>query len=686
MESPSLKTSIRTLTGVGEARARAFGRMGITDLGGLVSFFPRAYEDRTVFKPIAMLMEGESVCVRGTVATEPVLSRVRGRLELVKFKVVDDSGVLDVTYFNQSYIKDQLRRGEDYVFYGRVGVQGARRQMTNPVFERESASGGVTGRIMPIYRLVSGLNQRAVMGCVRQALDLLSGSVPDALPESVSRRFQLCQARYAYENVHFPADFASLELARRRLVFEELFVLACALSMLRGRRGAENGIRLKPADLRQFYYSLPFTPTGAQLRAVDEAVADMCSGRPMDRLIQGDVGSGKTLAAAACVWYAAQSGCQSAFMAPTEVLAGQHLETLRGFLSPFGLDVRKLTGSMPARERRETLSALKSGECSLCVGTHALLSEGVEFKDLALVVTDEQHRFGVAQRAALAAKGSSPHMLVMSATPIPRTLGLLLYGDLDISILDELPPGRKPVKTRAVRGEKRRAMYGFLNAQIEAGRQVYIVCPRVEEGEADGPDALNAVKTYYKEVAQALLPGRRVGLMHGKLKPREKAAVMEAFKAGELDALVSTTVIEVGVDVPNAAVMVIENAERYGLSALHQLRGRVGRGAQESWCFLVSDHGGESVRERLQFLCHTQDGFEIAKYDLEHRGPGDFFGDRQHGLPTLQLADLTADTRALEAAQKSARELLGQDPKLAAPGHQVLAAQVERLFRRTTFN
>ena len=680
MESPSLKTSIRTLTGVGEARARAFGRMGITDLGGLVSFFPRAYEDRTVFKPIAMLMEGESVCVRGTVATEPVLSRVRGRLELVKFKVVDDSGVLDVTYFNQSYIKDQLRRGEDYVFYGRVGVQGARRQMTNPVFERESAAGGVTGRIMPIYRLVSGLSQRAVMGCVRQALDLLSGSVPDALPESVSRRFQLCQARYAYENVHFPADFASLELARRRLVFEELFVLACALSMLRGRRGAENGIRLKPADLRQFYYSLPFTPTGAQLRAVDEAVADMCSGRPMDRLIQGDVGSGKTLAAAACVWYAAQSGCQSAFMAPTEVLAGQHLETLRGFLSPFGLDVRKLTGSMPARERRETLSALKSGECSLCVGTHALLSEGVEFKDLALVVTDEQHRFGVAQRAALASKGSSPHILVMSATPIPRTLALMIYGDLDVSLIDELPPGRQKVDTFAVGSSYRPRINKFIRRLVGEGRQVYVVCPKIEEDESDeAASGLMSAEEHARELRREF-PDLTVGCVHGRLKPREKDAAMASFAAGETDILVSTTVIEVGVDVPNAALMIVENAERFGLSQLHQLRGRVGRGRHKSYCILISDSRSEETRERLAAMTHTNDGFKIAEEDLRLRGPGDFFGSRQHGLPELHVADLGADMSVLSTAQSAAADILRADPGLELPEHAALRSRAFELI------
>ena len=408
----------------------------------------------------------------------------------------------------------------------------------------------------------------------------------------------------------------------------------------------------------------------------------------MNRLLQGDVGSGKTLVAAAGVYMAAKNGYQSALMAPTEILAAQHAATLQTFLAPFGLRVALLTGGMKAAQKRTTLAAIAAHEADLIVGTHAVISSGVEFAKLGFAVVDEQHRFGVRQRGLLADKSIAPHVLVMSATPIPRTLGLLMYGDLDISILDELPPGRLPVKTYAVTGKKRRDMYHFLDDQIDKGHQVYIVCPRVEESDTEAPGAadLQAVTSYLTDVAQALLPHRRIGLMHGKLKPKEKAAVMDQFKNGELDVLVSTTVIEVGVDVPNATVMVIENAERYGLSALHQLRGRVGRGGGEAYCILISDHTGEAVRDRLRFLCHTQDGFEITKYDLETRGPGDFFGDRQHGLPTLQLADLMGDTRTLEAAQKCAHELLEEDPKLSAPEHSLLAAQVSHLFERTTFN
>lgn len=446
---------------------------------------------------------------------------------------------------------------------------------------------------------------------------------------------------------------------------------------MKNHGAASTGAPMKKADASPFWESLPFSPTGAQRRAVEEILADMSGETSMNRLLQGDVGSGKTLVAAAAIWACIRAGYQAALLAPTEILAGQHAENLNRLLSPFGMRVALLTGGMKAAARRTTLAAIRDDEADLIVGTHAILSEGVEFARLGLAVVDEQHRFGVRQRGLLAEKAANPHLLVMSATPIPRTLGLLMYGDLDISILDELPPGRKPVKTRCITGKKRADLYGFLDREIDSGRQVYIVCPAIEDA---GGGGLNAVKSYYEDIAKAYLPDRRVGLMHGKLKPKEKAEVMDDFKSGRLDALVSTTVIEVGVDVPNATVMVIENAERYGLSALHQLRGRVGRGAAESWCFLVSDNASESVQKRLKFLCSTSDGFAVAQYDLETRGPGDFFGSRQHGLPTLQIADLMNDTRTLHAAQSEAAALLAEDPLLERPEHALLARQVEQMF------
>ena len=675
---PEFGTELRYVKGVGEARARAFGRLGVHDLAGLVSFFPRAYEDRTRLVRIAELADGDLVCVEAVVGTEPQLSRIRRGLDLLRFRAVDETGAMQLTFFNQAYLKDQFRKGESYVFYGRAQVKGRFVSMTNPVFDRLADFGRVTGRIVPVYRLTSGLSQNTVRSAVRQALDLSQGRLPDGLPDCVADEYKLCTARYAYENVHFPADMQALSLARRRLVFEELFVLACALGLLRGGREGAQGRVLRGAGLGTFTGSLPFSPTGAQLRAMREAIGDMSSGKLMNRLVQGDVGSGKTLVAAACIWYAAQSGAQSAFMAPTEILAEQHYATLTGFLEPFGIRVAKLTGSMRAAEKRAVLSGLASGEYALCVGTHALLSGGVEFRDLALVVTDEQHRFGVQQRAALAEKGLRPHILVMSATPIPRTLALMIYGELDVSLIDELPPGRQKVDTFAVDESYRARLGGFIEKLVSEGRQVFVVCPRIEEGEEAG-DGLKSAEEHAEELRQQL-PGLRIACIHGKLKAREKDKIMSRFAAGETDVLVSTTVIEVGVDVPNAALMVVENAERFGLSQLHQLRGRVGRGKHKSWCILVSDARGEEARARLSAMTHISDGFKIAEEDLRLRGPGDFFGSRQHGLPELHIADLGADMNVLKAAQDAAKRLLDSDPRLERPENKRLRSRAGELL------
>ena len=674
---PEFGTELRYVKGVGEARARAFGRLGVHDLAGLVSFFPRAYEDRTRLVRIAELADGDLVCVEAVVGTEPQLSRIRRGLDLLRFRAVDETGAMQLTFFNQAYLKDQFRKGESYVFYGRAQVKGRFVSMTNPVFDRLADFGRVTGRIVPVYRLTSGLSQNTVRSAVRQALDLSQGRLPDGLPDCVADEYKLCTARYAYENVHFPADMQALSLARRRLVFEELFVLACALGLLRGGREGAQGRVLRGAGLGTFTGSLPFSPTGAQLRAMREAIGDMSSGKLMNRLVQGDVGSGKTLVAAACIWYAAQSGAQSAFMAPTEILAEQHYATLTGFLEPFGIRVAKLTGSMRAAEKRAVLSGLASGEYALCVGTHALLSGGVEFRDLALVVTDEQHRFGVQQRAALAEKGLRPHILVMSATPIPRTLALMIYGELDVSLIDELPPGRQKVDTFAVDESYRARLGGFIEKLVSEGRQVFVVCPRIEEGEEAG-DGLKSAEEHAEELRQQL-PGLRIACIHGKLKAREKDEIMSRFAAGETDVL-STTVIEVGVDVPNAALMVVENAERFGLSQLHQLRGRVGRGKHKSWCILVSDAKGEEARARLHAMTHISDGFKIAEEDLRLRGPGDFFGSRQHGLPELHIADLGADMNVLKAAQDAAKRLLDSDPRLERPENKRLRSRAGELL------
>jgi ATP-dependent DNA helicase RecG len=571
-----LGTDVRYVKGIGEKKAQALKKLGVLTLYDLVSFFPRRYEDRSQFKPIALTLPDETVCIRAMAADEPRLTRIRRGLDLVKFRAVDDSGSVDITYFNQSYVKDQIKKGETYAFYGKIAFSGARRTMANPVHEREDAPGGVTGRIVPIYRLTAGLSQRVMMQAVRQGLDACGAALPEALPDEIREKYALCQAQYAFENIHFPADFGALELARRRLIFEELFTLACAMGRLRERNGQKTGLKTGEADFEEFYAALPFSPTGAQRRAVEQACADMRSGRPMNRLVQGDVGSGKTMVAAALVWYARKFGYMSAFMAPTEILAEQHLRTLTELLSPLGLSVGLLTGSMPAREKKAVKAKLAAGELDLAIGTHALLSEDVEYKNLGLVITDEQHRFGVEQRAALVSKGAQPHVLVMSATPIPRTLALIIYGDLDVSVIDELPPGRQKVDTFAVDESYRRRLYAFIEKQAFEGRQTFVVCPMIDEND-ELPDNIKSAKEHAEEL-QRNLPKLRVGCIHGKMKARDKEAVMTAFVAGEIDVLVSTTVIEVGVDVPNASLMIIENADRFGLSQLHQLRGRVGRG------------------------------------------------------------------------------------------------------------
>ena len=515
-------------------------------------------------------------------------------------------------------------------------------------------------------------------------LDGCAGLLPEILPEAVRERNQLVQARYAYENIHFPADFGSLELARRRLIFEELFVLACALGRIRGQRVRDGGIRLAPVELEVFWSCLPFSPTGAQRRAVHQAVEDMQSGIVMNRLVQGDVGSGKTLVAAALIWYVWKNGLGSAFMAPTEILAEQHYETLSRILSPFGMRIGKLTGASSAKEKREVKAALKAGELDLIIGTHALFSADVEYSNLGLVVTDEQHRFGVEQRAALIGKAGRPHVLVMSATPIPRTLALIIYGDLDVSVMDELPPGRQKVDTFAVDESYRARLNGFIRKLCDEGRQVFVVCPMVEENE-ELPVKLKSAEEHAKEL-QKSFPELHIACVHGKMKPRDKDAVMASFVSGETQILVATTVIEVGVDVPNAALMIIENADRFGLSQLHQLRGRVGRGQHKSYCILVSDSDTDEAKARLSILCKTNDGFKISEEDLRLRGPGDFFGSRQHGLPAMHIADLGGDVEVLQQAQSEANELLRLDPMLSAPENRALSERVEQIFQRNADN
>ena len=667
-------TPVRYLKGVGPKTAERFEKLGILTLSDLLCHYPRRYLDFSKPYSIAEAPADTECVVKAEVFAKPGGRILPGGRRMERITAGDDVSSLEITWFNNPYAAQKLELGQEYYFQGIVTGGMLRRQMVNPQVRTDAQV--KSSPFEAVYPQTEGLTSSAIAKCVRQLLPHAE-LLPDPLPPEMLQKYRLLSKAEAVRAIHCPATEEEAFAARRRLIYEELLVLQLGIGRMKNHGAASTGAPMKKADASPFWESLSFSPTGAQRRAVEEILTDMSGETSMNRLLQGDVGSGKTLVAAAAIWACIRAGYQAALLAPTEILASQHAENLNRLLSPFGMRVALLTGGMKAAARRTTLAAIRDDEADLIVGTHAILSEGVEFARLGLAVVDEQHRFGVRQRGLLAEKAANPHLLVMSATPIPRTLGLLMYGDLDISILDELPPGRKPVKTRCITGKKRADLYGFLDREIDSGRQVYIVCPAIEDA---GGSGLNAVKSYYEDIAKAYLPDRRVGLMHGKLKPKEKAEVMDDFKSGRLDALVSTTVIEVGVDVPNATVMVIENAERYGLSALHQLRGRVGRGAAESWCFLVSDNASESVQKRLKFLCSTSDGFAVAQYDLETRGPGDFFGSRQHGLPTLQIADLMNDTRTLHAAQSEAVALLAEDPLLERPEHALLARQVEQMF------
>ncbi len=666
--------SVRQLKGVGDKRARAYEKLGIHSVEDLLRHYPRTYEDWSKTIALSQAMPNEPCCVRGYVVTTVAEHRVRKGMTLYRFRVSDGRDTVQVTLFNNRYAAARVKYGEEILLFGTVTAQGRRYEMTSPLIE--SATTGA--RIRPIYRQTDGLTARMIETNVTEALGWVSATtLPDPLPADVRERTRLCGLAEALRDIHFPENDAAVTRARRRLMFEELFILQIGMLRMKGRARGASGCVITRDHTPDYIAALPFSLTGAQRRAIADGVRDMMADCPMSRLVQGDVGSGKTAVAAGIAYNVIRAGYQAAMMAPTEILAQQHAASLQRLLGD-SVRVGLLTGALTAAGRRQVLAALAAGEIDLVVGTHALLTETVVFHRLGLVITDEQHRFGVGQRAALAAKGQNPHMLVMSATPIPRTLALILYGDLDVSVLDELPPGRQPVETYAVGGDKRERAYGYVRRHLDEGRQGFIVCPLVEEGEV--PTELNAATTVFQELAAGPFRGYRLGLLHGKMKAAEKDDVMASFAAGEIQLLVSTTVVEVGVDVPNAVIMVVENAERFGLAQLHQLRGRVGRGQYRSTCILISDSAGEDNRRRLQVLCATNDGFRIADEDLKLRGPGDFFGDRQHGLPQLRIADLTQDMPLLHEAQVCAANRVSVDPTLSMPENRPLAEAVATLF------
>lgn len=672
---PSLfKIPIEKLKGVGPKSGELFRKLGIDTVGAMIRFYPRTYEDWSNPYSISEAPTDTPACVKAAVEEVSRPVRIRGGMVLLKAQVTDGEDRMSLTFFNQAYLYDKLREGGEMLFYGTVKKLGNYYEMASPVIADPLAAG-----IHPIYPKTAGLSAKKLENAAKSALDMLPQKINDPLPEEIRCRYDLCDLGEALHNVHFPDSFEALERARTRLAFEELLILQLGIANMRGGRKKTTPTHIEHDVSDEFICRLPFTLTGAQKRAIGECVTDMLSSPyPMNRLVQGDVGSGKTAVAAAVCYTAAKNGLQCTFMAPTEILARQHYESLSALLQSAGLRCELLTGSTKAAQRREICSGLENGDIDIIIGTHALISDEINFCRLGLVVTDEQHRFGVAQRSALITKGSDPHILVMSATPIPRTLALMIFGDLDLSILDELPPGRQKTATYLIDSSKRIRALGFIKKHIQEGHQAYIVCPLVGQSEMS---ELQSAEEYEQMLQGSLLSDARIGLLHGKMKPRDKEKVMAQFSAGELDVLVSTTVVEVGVDVPNATVMLIENAERFGLSQLHQLRGRVGRGKEKAFCIMITDNQSNTTQERLRVMCKTNDGFRIADEDLRLRGPGDFFGSRQHGLPELKAAGMS-DMEQLENTREAAHSILLCDPTLSFPEHRGLAFETDRLFSR----
>lgn len=667
----SQDTDIRFLKGVGEKRAEILKSKGIDTVGALLRFYPRAYADWSRHTPIEECPFFENVCIKARIVSPIREEKKRAGMVLYRFTAADGGGEMSVTLFNQKFLASRLNTGREYLFYGKLGGSYIMRQMNSPEIKETGYAA-----IHPIYPAFSTMSSKNIENITKAAIS--SCEIADPLPKALLERLSLCGIDFALKNIHFPSSKEALERAKKRLVFEELFMLQTALYMLKNRNRTVSGCKISRDYSSEFQKSLPFSLTGAQKRVISECIADMLSGRHMNRLVQGDVGSGKTAVAAALCYTAAKNGCQSAFMAPTEILACQHFASLSSLFKDSGIICELLTGSMTKKQKGGVKARLKNGEIDIIVGTHALLTEDVEFKNLGLAVTDEQHRFGVAQRGGLASKGVSPHTLVMSATPIPRTLGLIIYGDLDISIIDEYPAGRQYIDTYLVDSSYRGRVYNYIKKHLDGGRQAYIVCPLVEEGENTD---LKSASEYYEELKVGEFKDYTVGLLHGKMKPRDKDSVMQSFKNGDIQLLISTTVIEVGIDVPNAVIMVIENAERFGLSQLHQLRGRIGRGKYKSSCILISDSRSADTQKRLKIIKSNNDGFKIADEDLRLRGPGDFLGNRQHGLPDLKIADLYTDFDTLRSSGKAAEWVLKNDPKLNAPENAALKSQILNIFK-----
>ena len=673
-----LSDPVTILKGVGPTKAKQFAALNIYTLQDLICHFPRGYEDRTRLVTIDKLEVDKTACFKAMVMNTPRTAHIRKGLDVTKVQVADHTARLNLTFFNQKFTTEKLQYGKEYIFYGAVSGDFIGYNMTSPVFEELDSYPVTTRRVLPIYPLTAGLSNASVLKAVQQALAICD--VPEEiLPQSVRQKYGILPAERAYYAIHQPSSMEEAELAKRRLIFEEFFVFSAGLSLMRAARAGKRTAVYEDIDLTEFYRALPFALTGAQNRAIAEISEDLRRGTPMNRLVQGDVGSGKTMVAAAAAYLAVKNGRQAALMAPTEILAEQHYQSLSRLLAPLGVRVGLLTGGLTPKNKKLMRQDIEQGEIDLVVGTHALVSDATVFRNLGLVIADEQHRFGVAQRSKLSAKGDDPHLLVMSATPIPRTLALLMYGDLEVSVLDELPPGRQKVDSFLVGESYRARINAFIRKQVSEGHQCFVVCPAVEE---NGDLDLKAATVWAETLQQTVFPDLKVALIHGQMKSSEKEEIMASFAAKQADVLVATTVIEVGVDVPNATLVVVEDADRFGLSQLHQLRGRVGRGDAKSYCILTSHSKNPETLARLKALCSTTDGFKIAEEDLKLRGPGDFFGARQSGLPVFRVANLSCDLITLKQAQQASKEWIEQEGTADTPEGIALRSRIGELFRR----
>ena len=672
-----LNKDVKYVKTVGPNRVKLLNKLNIYTLKDLITYFPRDYEDRSKPKNLYECVDGEEVLIEAMAAGK-MNEMHKGRMTISRLIVKDQTGTCYITWFNQGYLRDKFQPGRMYRFFGKISVKNGRIEMNSPVYDEIDQSKN-TGKIIPIYPLTYELKQSTLRRIIENGLAEVKGQLPETLPEYILKEYDLWEINKTIERIHFPIDFSDFNKARERLVFEELLTKQLDLIKIKNHyEHDKNGIQFsKDVHMSDIINILPFQLTKAQLRVLEEIDRDMESNRPMNRLLQGDVGSGKTVVAIIAAYKAVKSGYQATIMAPTAILASQHLESFQSILSKFGIRCELLISSITKKKKTEILEKLQNGEIDILIGTHAILEENVVFKNLGLVITDEQHRFGVKQRSTIASKAQNPDIIAMSATPIPRTLALILYGDLDISIIDELPPNRKKIETYAVRKNMEERLNAFVRKQIDEGRQAYIVCPLVEENEEmELKSVIELAEKYQKET----FSNYKVAYLHGKMKPKEKDEIMQRFKEGEIQILVATTVIEVGVNVPNASIMVVENAERFGLAQLHQLRGRVGRGEYKSYCILKYEGNGETTRQRMKVMCDTNDGFIISEKDLELRGSGDFFGTEQHGLPEFKIANLFEDIGILKKVQKLAIDIMEKDPMLEKKKNKKLNELVKEKF------